>query len=297
MKILTCAGFCEELPPDIANCCQKIGSGIRTGVCIQDEHPMVERLVRNALFYFKEAVFIVAGWDHRLPNGHTEPHQDAILTHHREHFLNQCSSIIAAWRQYGGKDENLWIEIGNELDNSYWKAHLNDFHHLAIACYDRVRSVSPTVNVITGSTANFNKEFSWKRGGYEVLDELCGYKWPVDTLQGLHSYRGPGRIWASFDSDAAALRELKKVLRGRQVAITEYGWASDRGLTDETIAEFVKHEIKMWREFGAVMTCYYQIQDPTIGDREGARFGAFTNQQDGLEPKPVAAVLMGAKLE
>jgi hypothetical protein len=122
----------------------------------------------------------------------------------------------------------LWIEIGNELDGSYWKNHLDAFRRTAMTCYERVRSVSQEVRFITGSTMNYNKEIAWKRGGYEVLHDLCRLAWPMDTIQGLHPYRGGGRFWPSFNSERDALSELREVLRGRKLAITEMGWASDR---------------------------------------------------------------------
>jgi len=295
VRIFINAGFCEPLHPEIAARCQSIANGIRTGLAIGDEHAMVAALVADTRLYFDEAVFVVGGWDWR-DGGRLVQKRNADLEPLKTHLGKQCQSLITEWGTSGGDLSKLWIEIGNELDGSYWKNHLDAFHRMALTCYERVRAISDQVRFITGSTMNFNKEFSWKRGGYEVLDELCGLSWPMDTVQGLHPYRGGGRYWPSFDSDESALAALTKVLRGRQVAITEMGWASGIGDSDELIAEMAREEMAMWRRFGAVCYVGYQAQDHAKPGNVGeGGFGAFSNVVDGLEEKPWAAAVKEAR--
>jgi hypothetical protein len=293
VKRFVSAGFGEPLIPRLGEACQRVARGIRTDVPVGDDHARVKALVRNALTYFDESVFIVGGWLWRI-DGKLVSRPDVDLEPLKDHLADQCRSLINSWRDAGADLSKLWIEIGNELDISWWgKNHLDAFHRTAMTCYERVRSLSQAPRFVTGSTSNFNKGFSWRRDGYECLDDLCELQWPKDTIQGLHPYRGPAREWPSFDNDAAALRELRKVLGGRALAITEMGWDSTPdGSTDNAIALWTRDEIAMWRDFGAECWTWFQIQDAEkpIEDRFG-RYGCYSNLQDGLEPKPVAAVL------
>jgi hypothetical protein len=295
VKIFVSAGFSEILHPEVAARCQSVARGIRTGLAVNDEHPMVAELVRDTLRYFDEAIFIIGGWDWRI-GGKLIQDRDADLEPQGQHLANQCESLIAEWGAQGGDTAKLWIEIGNELDGSRWKEDLRSFYRIAMKCYERVRSVSDAVHVITGSTMNLNKEWGWKRGGFEVLDELCKMLWPKDTIQGLHPYRGGGRFWPSFDSEAEALEELRRILRGRELAITEMGWASGTGHTDEAIAAMMREEIAMWRAFGARCFVTYQVQDaPAPGNVGEGGFGVFSALADGLIEKPVGAALREAR--
>lgn len=294
MKLFVNAGFNEPLHPAVAARCQSVARGIRTGLAVNDEHAMVATLVEDTLKYFDEAIFIVGCWDVRQ-GGKLIQDRQANLEPQAQHLANQCESLIAEWGARGGDTSKLWIEIGNELDGSYWKNDLEAFRRTAMTCYERVRSISDQVAFITGSTMNFNKEFAWKRGGHEVLAELCRLSWPRDTIQGLHPYRGGGRFWPSFDSEGEALAELRRVLRGRKVAITEMGWASGTGHIDEAIAEMMRAELAMWLEFGALCFVAYQAQDDVAPRNVGeGGFGVFANVVDGLKEKPVAKVLMEA---
>lgn len=295
MRILINAGFCEPLLPELAFRLQPLCHGIRTGLAVNDEHPMIERLVRDALTYFDEAIFVIGGWDWRF-GGKLEQRRGADLEPQKVHLANQCESLIAEWGAQGGDTSKLWIEIGNELDGSYWKNSLDAFRRTALTCYDRVRSLSDRVHFVTGSTMNLNKEPSWKRGGYEVLQELCRLAWPMDTIQGLHPYRGGGRAWPSFASEDEALLELREVLRGRKLAVTEMGWASGTGHSDEAIAGMMREEIAVWRDFGAVAFTAYQAQDDRVPRNVGeGGFGAFSNFEDGLKEKPWADAVREAR--
>jgi hypothetical protein len=256
---------------------------------------MVAALVANTRLYFDEAIFIVGGWDWR-DAGKLVQKRNADLEPLKVHLASQCKSLIAEWVNSGAQPSKLWIEIGNELDGSYWKNHLDAYHRTALTCYERVRSLSGEVNFITGSTMNLNKEFSWKRGGYEVLDDLCALSWPMDTIQGLHPYRGPGRYWPSFPNEEAALEALEKILSGRKLAITEMGWASGTGHDDDLIAEMTRVETTMWKRFGAVCYTAYQIQDAPKPNNHGeGGFGAFSSVADGLTEKPWAAAVKEAR--
>lgn len=293
--LFSCAGFSNPLHDTIAAGVLATAEGIRTGPAVNDAHDWIDKIVGDAARRFASSMFVVGGWDWRLPDGSLYQRRDMNLLRDpgKEHLANQCASVLAVWKQNGRLYENCWIEIGNELDGSYWKYHLDEFHELGMACYERVRSISPFVPFVTGSTMNFDRGCLWKKKGYEILRELCRLDWPVDTLQGLHPYRTKCRQdeWPSWSSSEKALSKLAKVLRGRGVAITEMGWHFDE-FTDDEIAAFVGAELEMWDEFGAHCYAHYQIQDGPQPDNTGeGGFGAYKNIHDGFAPKPVAAVL------
>lgn len=295
-RLFSSAGFSEPLNDELAAGVLFTSEGIRTGPAVNDAHEWVEKIVADAARRFVSSVFVVGGWDWRRPDGTLFQRRDANLLEDpgKEHLANQCASILHVWKKNGRPLETCWIEIGNELDGSYWKRNLDEFHELAMACYDQVRLVSGDVPLITGSTMNFNWAGFWKKSGFEILDELCELDWPGDTLQGLHPYRTDHRqdSWPTWDSSAEALEKLRDVLRGRGVAITEMGWYSGGKFSDAEIATFVGAELKMWNEFGAYCYVDYQIQDGPQPENSGeGGFGSYTNLHDGFNPKLVAATL------
>lgn len=297
MKLYSCAGFSHPLSDTIASGVSSTAEGIRTAIAVNDHHAWIDTIVTDAARRFETSIFVVGGWDWRALDGTLSQRRDANLLFDpgKEHLANQCTSILSVWRRLGRSYGSCWIEIGNELDGSYWKRHLGQFHELAMHCYDRVRATSADVPFITGSTMNFNRaRYPWQRRGYEVLKKLCRLDWPHDTAQGLHPYRTECRQyeWPTWDSSAAALAKLTDVLRGRSVAITEMGWPSGGAFTDEEIATFVHHELVMWTTYGAQCCAPYQIQDAAIPYHLGeGGFGVFTNLADGFDEKPVTRTL------
>lgn len=300
---LSCAGYVYPIDDRHVEAVNYTAVGIRTGPCVNDSHEPIDAIVKKAAQEFSTSIFIVAGWDWRntaVPphqEGHTFQRRDANLLEDpgKEHIANQCASILAVWKQSGREYRDCIIEIGNELDGSYWKDNLDEFFELAMHSYDRIRSITSETPIVTGSTMNFNKEPFWKKGGYEIFRELCALAWPKDTWQGLHPYRGDGgRTWPSWDSDQDALEEIARLLDGRDLAITEMGWASRTGHSDSKIAAMVAQEIQMWNDFGATCYAHYQIQDGPIPDNAGeGGFGAYTSLENGLKKKPVAEPLHG----
>ena len=295
MKQLVTAGFGDPLPPKFVDPVRGVATGIRTGPAVNDEHDRVAAIVKDAKKNFDDSIFIIGGWDWRLPDGSLEQRRGANLLENpgKEHLSNQCNDVVAVWRQNGGDLSRLWIEIGNELDGSYWKRNIDEFHELAMHCYDRVRSLSADVKFVTGSTMNFNKGLLWKDEGYEILEDICRTGWPADTYQGLHPYRGDeGLGWPSFDDTEDAQFALRRMLKGRKVAITEMGWSSGGNWTDEQIADFMRVEVKDWERFDAGCFVSYQIQDGKKPHNTGeGGFGAYINHEDGLDPKPVKFAL------
>ena len=301
MKQWVNAGFSRPLDDETAEKCQEVAEGIRTGPACNDHHEPLEAVVGDAADRFERSVFIVGGWDWRDEDGNLYQRRDQNLLEDpgKLHLANQCESVLAVWKQRGRRHEDCVIEIGNELDGSYWKEHLDEYHELAMACYERVRSISSAAPFVTGSTMNFDQApFPWQKRGYEILDELCGsFTWPDDTLQGLHPYRTrhPQSEWPTWSSSAEALARLREVLRGRGLAITEMGWHSGDTFNDDEIARFTADEIQMWERFDAYGYVHYQIQDEAKPDNTGeGGFGAYTNAVDGFEAKPVAQTLQDA---
>lgn len=289
---LISAGFGEPIPENFQAKLRHVAHGPRADIAVNDHHEPIDLIVRNVKSFCDTSAFVIGGWSWRGDDGRIYQKRNENLAPMKDHLANQCRSTLAAWRQHGGRDRDCIIEIGNELDGSYWKNNLDEFFETAMTCYNAIRQMSKETPIITGSTMNFNKEPLWKKGGYEILDELCDLKWPKDTWQGLHPYRGGGREFPSFDSIEKALAELKKVLRGRPVAITEMGWASRTGHSNEKIAEMMRLEIEMWHLFGAMLFCFYQIQDAPIPENKGeGGFGAYTNAEEGLTAKPVVEPL------
>ena len=290
MKLFECAGFAEPLPTRLASAVRKVAIGIRQTIAVGDQHAMVDRIVGNVARQFDESIFLVGGWDHRGFGGRLMQKRHADVSDMSGHFADQIRSIFHVWMQAGNDPAKCWIEFGNELDGSHWERDPDGFFRVASVCYRKVREISPQAPFITGSVMNFNRGPLWKKRGYEVLRDLCKFDWPLDSIQGLHPYRQEGREWPSFASDKSALAALTNLLDGRRVAITEMGWRSGEQHTDEHIAEMMGEEIEMWRNYGAVCFCHYQIQDgPTRKDDDA--YGAFVPGKAGLEPKPVAAVL------
>ena len=301
MRQFVAAGFSVPLIDTLALKAMEVAEGIRTGPAVNDQHVWIERIVRDAAARFESSIFLVGGWDWRMSDGTLTQRRTANLLEDPtpRHLANQCESVLAVWKAQGRRAEDCWFEIGNELDGSYWKHHLGEFFELTMVCYDRVRSISPLSPFITGSTMNFNDggPFWWKKAGFEVLDELCRFRWPKDTLQGLHPYRTKckQKDWPSWDDSDHALGKLREVLRGRQVAITEMGWHSGSSFSDAEIAAFTMDEIDMWEMFGAACYVGYQIQDAPKPNNFGeGGFGAYTSVVDGLLEKPVARAMRNA---
>lgn len=301
MKIFVSAGFSSPIPSPIAKAAQLIAHGNRTSLAVNDGHDWVDTIVTDAAKRFETSIFLVGGWFWRREDGSLYQQRDANLLADpgKEHLANQCDSILHVWQQRGRSIGDCWIEIGPEVDGSYWKKHLDQFHELAMFCCERVRSISPVVPFVTGSTMNFNRaKYCWQKSGYKILKELCRLDWPSDTLQGLHPYRTdlPQNEWPSWDDWDQAQNKLTRVLRGRKVAITEMGWHSNTGFSDEQIAAFTAKEIQAWEEYGAACYDHYQVQDEPAPNNAGeGGFGAYTNMIDGLKPKPVQSVLRAAK--
>lgn len=297
MRLYSCAGFSHPLTDTVASGVSSTAEGIRTAIACNDHHDWIDTIVTDAATRFETSIFVVGGWDWRAADGTLSQRRDANLLDDpgKEHLASQCASILAIWRRRGRSYGSCWIEVGNELDGSYWKAHLDQFYKLAMHCYDRVRAISLDAPFITGSTMNFNRApYPWQRRGYEVLKKLCRLDWPRDTLQGLHPYRSKCRQdqWPTWDSSIAALAKLTAVLHGRGVAITEMGWPSGGAFTDDEIATLVHDELAMWDAYGAHCFAPYQIQDEPIPWHTGeGGFGIFTNIEDGFDEKPVACVL------
>lgn len=305
MILLSNAGFVYPIDDRHAEGVGYTAVGIRSGPCVNDPHEPIDAIVAKAAKLYETSLFLVGGWNWRNPEipphqpGHVWDDRDANLLEHpgKQHLANQCASILDVWKQSGREYKDCIIEIGNELDGSYWKTNLDEFFELAMHCYKRVRSISDEVPFVTGSTMNFNKAgsiFCWKKSGYEIFRELNNLSWPSDTWQGLHPYRGDGRGWPSWDSDRDALEEIRDLLKGRGLAITEMGWASMTGHSNDKIALMVAQELQMWKDFGAACYIHYQIEDGAIPNNgsEGG-FGAYTNIADGFAQKQVAETLHG----
>ena len=296
-RLFCSAGFSDALPDDAAAGASMISEGIRTGPAVNDHHDPLARVVVDAAKHFEASLFVVGGWDWRRDDGSLYQRRDANLLEDpgKEHLASQCASILAAWGQTGRPLSSCWIEIGNELDGSYWKRHIDEFHELAMHCYHRVRSVSEDVPFITGSTMNFNKApWPWQKRGYEIFRDVCSFSWPGDTLQGLHPYRQEGRGWPSFNSEDEVFEELRSLLRGRGLAITEMGWHSGAEHDDDKIADMMTAELDSWSRFGAYCYTHYQIQDSDKPGNTGeGGFGAFSSLGDGFWEKPQARALAG----
>jgi hypothetical protein len=301
MKLYSSAGFANVNHPVIGQGVVETAHGMRTGLANNDGHDRIAALVEDALRWGDSHVFIVAGWDWR---DESKPdHTPGAIYGDRKtrpdvvHIGNQAINLINDWRRAGGKDENLTIDVGNELDiTDTWRGRkICEFRDFFLHVYDRIRSTSAEVKIVSASSSNWRKkpQFWRSRRGYETLKALRDMKLPADTLQGLHPYRNdlPFHEWHDWDH-TEGLEVLRDVLDGRTVAITEMGWHSRGNWNDEQIADFINAEIRMWRDFGADSFTYYQIQDGPKPDNSGeGGFGAFTSLRDGFSPKPVARVL------
>lgn len=284
------------MPPKMWAGVNDVSSGPRTSVCLNDQAPWIRRIVEDTLTHCRdqEAIIIVGGWAYREAEGNiSDRGREVPLVPWTPHLANQCEQIIKDWRRAGGRDENLWLEFGNEIDiTAGWKRNLDAFHRAAMVCYERVRSLSGLVRYVTGSTSNFRKrKLPWQSPkGYEVQKRLSKMDWPVDTYQGMHPYRD--------DPSSFRWEAFERMLGKRKAAITEMGWASGEGHTDEAIAQFVDDEIRKWEQFGAACYDHYQIGDGAIPYNTGPEgFGAYTALDDGFEPKPVQPVLENWKAE
>lgn len=310
MRLFVVAGFSNLLEYKFIPKTQVIAHGIRTGPAVNDGHERIEKLVENTLEHFKEAIFIVGGWDWRDESiethhpGNLYQRRDANLKDMTEHLANQCTQIISNWRYFGGEDSNLWIEFGNELDlTDTWKHDIDGFYRTAMTSYETIRSLSSSVRFITGSTSNFHRKPKyqcWRSPrGWEILKKLREFDWPKDTYQGLHPYRNdlPHEQWKHWKDWNEALQRLDYILNGRRVAITEMGWHSGSKWDDFQIAEHINKEIGAWIKVNAGCYVHYQIQDsPKPANVGEGGFGAYTNIDDGLEPKQVQTVLANWKL-
>lgn len=310
MLIYQAAGFSMPLadaPPVMGEGVRFTSAGIRTGPANNDGHEWIRPLAIDALNHGDVAIFIVAGWEWRDDSKpeHSPGHliQDRKRPIDFAHTANQAQQIIHDWRFAGGKDRNLTIEIGNELDlTDVWRrGKLGKFPALVMQVYNAVRELSDEVKIVTGSVSNFRKRpnFWRSRRGFEVLECLRDAHFPRDTLQGLHPYRNdlPPGLYHDWHRDEA-LDVLRGLLDGRKVAITEMGWYSGGNWTDDQIAGFVHDEIAAWRDFGADSFVFYQLQDGVRPDNSGeGGFGAFTNHVDGFEPKPVSNVLADERVK
>lgn len=293
------AGFSQVLPLEFVEPCQYVARGIRTGPAVNDLDDWVRRLVQDTKRHFDDAIFIVGGWDWRREDGSIYQDRKAVLNDRKDHLANQCAQIVHDWREADGDESRLWIDFGNELDlTPPWKNDLDGFFRTAMASYQAVRGMSDTVNFITGSASNFNRQpggICRSPRGLKILKELSKFDWPSDTFQGLHPYRTQSwqSTWPTWGGTDEALLALRDVLKGRRLAITEMGWPSGGKFSDSEIAAMSRAEIEMWRdEFGAACYCHYQIQDSTRPDNIGeGGFGAHTAFADGLKRKPVAVVL------
>lgn len=307
MKIYQNAGFSNPLstPGRDVNgfgaAVQATSHGIRSGPANNDGHERIRPMCVDALRWGDSAIMIVAGWDWRDESKpiHSPGHMysDRNRKPDVEHTANQAEQVIHDWRFGGGLDGNLTIEIAGELDlTDIWKGRkLSGYYDFAMRVYDRVRSLSSEVKIVTGSTSNFRQRPRFKRSrrGFEVLECLHDMGFPKDTLQGVHPYRNdlPPGLYHNWDRQGA-FNVLRGLLDGRKIAITEMGWHSRGDWTNQQIAGFVRDEINSWREFGADCYVHYQIQDGRKPNNTGeGGFGAFENHEDGLTPKPVATVL------
>jgi hypothetical protein len=295
MKLMVSAGFGESISGEWCDRVGNISMGPRQDMPHGADDVYVRKLVENVTSRDFHAMFIIGGWMYLRDDGSV--HSDKKLQPNPEHVRDQAHQIVYEWKQKGAQESRLYIEIGNELDLSYWQEHLDDYHRMAMMCHEAVRKQSSDVRIVTGSTSNFRKKgLFWQNDhGYEILEKLCSFDWPDDTLQGLHPYRTGHRQseWPSFSSSEDALKALRKLLHGRKLAVTEMGWHESEKWSREDVANFTQDEIKMWRDFGADVFVLYQIQDG-LGSTGEDRFGAYTAAGD---PRPVAAIMSDWKGE
>lgn len=304
MRLFVNAGFNNPLARVLWPKVNSIAHGIRTGPAVNDGYTEISVLVANALTVAPEAIFIVGGWDWRRPNGSLYQRRDFPLVERSGNLAIQCQRIVGMWQCMGRKDENLWIEFGNELDiTPGWNKDLEDFYRAAMLSYAAVRELSSEVKFITGSTSNFDRK-SWgcwrSPRGWETLKKLSQFDWPADTYQGLHPYRNDLTTdqWKSWKDWSEALDRLSYLLNYRKVAITEMGWSSRGKWSDLRIKDFVFREIFKWKDFGAGCYVHYQMQDaPRPNNRGEGGFGAYTSSADGLAEKYVRSALSFAKTE
>ena len=94
MRLQVSAGFADLITEPILSGCHYLSNGIRTPIAVNDRHEWVATLVENAAANFKEATFLVGGWDWRSKDGSFYHDQDTDLLNMRDHVGNQCRSII-----------------------------------------------------------------------------------------------------------------------------------------------------------------------------------------------------------
>ncbi len=278
MKLLLNAGFGEPIGRADLELADWLGfDGVRQDVPANALH-LVDEIAsfRSTLF----PIFLIGGGQMAVPD----------------------SEIVATAGDVAVRAKRLGlrcaIEIGNEPNIAPgWSAER--FATLLRNAADEVAALNYNAIVISGGISNTSPEaVSYLRRAIDILDN--GGIFPIEI--GYHTYRWspdePRKGWKTRDDEFKALHE---VAGPRGIWNTESGWHTakekrgplgmcSRRLTDRQVAEFVKSEIRINRQWGAESYTLYQLND---GPRDEApdRYGI--RRLDG-RLKPVAMEIVAA---
>ncbi len=275
MKVLLTAGFGAGLAPDLPLIDSLKFGGVRRDVTI--EH--IDEYVAEFVPYPNLYLLCI------LQSALSVPASQVI----RE------SRLIAQALVRGGLATRSGIEIGNEPNlTAGWGKDEYKFQACVNACYQTIRDVSATIDVVSGGVSNTGtSQQAWLKIFLKGLDPA--------VVVGVHSYRtethadAPKSNYASRDAEQAALVAL---LGTRRRMMTETGWHClpqqqhwgpfgwftwKVQWTEPQNAVDVQQELHISLAAGYESATIYQLNDAVPGGFGIRRYG------DG-SLKPVAAV-------
>jgi hypothetical protein len=168
---------------------------------------------------------------------------------------------------------DYYLEIGNELDATEDpRAYALAFQAVEKA----IREADPAAGVITaGITSTHAAGLLWLRQvvGTGLISE--------QAILGYHTYRSgdPEQAHSGFASRAEEFTALREIARGRRIACTEMGWSDGppkrtgwpcswfaRGPSEGQVAQYLRTELEINRQFEAECCVVYQLNDGSARD-------------------------------
>jgi len=210
-------------------------------------------------------LFLIGGGQIAQPDGSArlEPEELAAMT----------MTVVHAARAAGLSTYAL--EIGNEPDLAHpdYAERPVDFAEAVRACTVAARDAGFAGTVISGGIANLNT-----RGFRYLARMIASGLLPADVTIGFHRYpeagRGPLAPHQWFTSRDDEWQTLRRIVAGRPVTCTEFGYHTADVLDDQGVARSVLWDLAFYDARGVDLAVVYQLNDgpgSTWMDRYGMR--------------------------
>lgn len=245
------AGFGASMAADVPAIASYGFTVVRQDLYAVD-HAAVPALVAECVGMSVRPLFLVGGGSIARPDGsgRLEPSELAAMT----------TTVVQAADEAGL--ERYALEIGNEPDIAHpdYAEQPTEFAGAVALCTQAARDLGFAGPVISGGISNLNR-----RGLRYLTRMMAADVLPPDVTIGFHRYpesgRGPLAPHQGFRSREDEWETLQRIVAGRPVTCTEFGYHTADVLDDQGVAQATLWDLHFYEERGVPLAVVYQLND------------------------------------